>query len=107
MTKKEEMATLRELARIHQNSAERAATYRRCRWGLLVTGGILVFTAFLLCSFENVSSELCSGIAMLGGGLCGLSILYSLSVKQVPLLVRYSTLHAEEVQKRLEELNNA
>src|SRR5690349_5753566 len=107
MTKREELQTLRELTRIYQNCAERIATYRRFRWGLLVSGGILVFTSFLLCSFENVSSELCSGIAMLGGGLCGLSMLYSLSVKQLPLLVRYSTLHAEEVQSRLEELNNS
>lgn len=106
MTKMEEKATLRELARIHENCEERVATYRRRRWGLIVTAAILLFTAFLLCSFENVRSELCLMIATLGGGLCGLSVLYSLSAKQSPLVVRYSTLHAEEVQKRLEELNN-
>lgn len=107
MDTKEELKTLRELARIYQDCPERVATYNRWRWSLFVVGVILIFAAFFLSSFEGVSSRLCLVIALLSGGVVGLSFLCSVSAKQMPLLVRYSTLHKEEVQKRLEELKDA
>ena len=61
--------------------------------------------AFFLISFENVSPRLCLLIALMGGVAVGVSMMYSASAKQMPLLVRYTTLHDAEMQKRIEELN--
>ena len=107
MTTKHERATLRELGRIYQDCSERVATYTRWRWIATGVAWVLIFFAFLLSSFENVPPRLCLLIALLGGVAIGLSILYSTSAKQMPLLVRYTKLHEEEITKRLEELQDA
>ncbi len=107
MTAKQERAMLKEIARIYQNCPERVETYTRWRWTATGIAWGLIFVAFFLSCFESVSSKLCMVIALLGGVAIGVSILLSASAKQIPLLVRYTTLRDEDIQKRLEELQDA
>jgi O-antigen ligase len=107
MTTKQERAMLREVRRIYENCPERVATYTRWRWIATATAWILISVAFLLSTSKMLSGTLCLVIALLGGFAGGLSLLFAASAKQMPLLVRYTALRDEEIQKRLEELKDA
>lgn len=98
---------LREVGRIYQDCPERVATYTRWRWIATVLAWILIFAAFLLSTSKMLSGSLCLVIALLGGFAGGISLLFAASAKQMPLLVRYTALREEEIQKRLEELKDA
>ena len=107
MTTKQESATLREIGRIYQNCAERVATYTRWRWIATATAWALIFLAFLLSTAKIASGTVCLVVGLLGGFAGGISLLFAASAKQMPLLVRYTTLREDELQKRLEELKDA
>jgi hypothetical protein len=68
---------------------------------------LLIFVSFLLSSFESVSPRICIVIGLLGGVAGGLSFLFSASAKQMPILVQYSTLRDDDVQRRLQDLGDA
>src|SRR4029077_7031891 len=106
MTSKQELATLREIGRIYRNCAERVATYTRWRWIATAAAWALIFLAFLLSTAKIASSTVCLVIGLLGGFAGGISLLFALSSKQMTLLVRYTTLREDELQKRLEELKD-
>jgi hypothetical protein len=106
MTTKQELAILREMVRIHRSCPEQVAKYTRLRWVSTAAAWILIFFAFLLSRFEHASGVPCLVLALLGGASLGAAIMFSASAKQIPLLVRFTTLHEQELQKRLEELNN-
>jgi O-antigen ligase len=107
MRTKQELAILKEVGRIYQNCPERVATYTRWRWIATIIAWLLIFVAFLLSSSKMLNGTLCLVIALLGGFAGGLSLLFAASAKQMPLLVRYTALRDEEIQKRLEELKDA
>jgi len=107
MSEKQERSTLNEIVRMYQNCPERIATYTRFRWIARVSAWFLIFIAFLLSRFENVSCTLCLALALLGGFAGGLTILFTASVTQMPFLVRFTTLRKDEIDKRLEELKDA
>ena len=46
-------------------------------------------------------------IALLGGIAIGVTIWFSASAQQIPVLVRYTTLRDEEIKKRMVELTDA
>jgi hypothetical protein len=54
-----------------------------------------------------VSTKLCLVVAFLAGAAFAAAILFGASVRQWPLLVRYTTLHEDELKKDLEELKDA
>ncbi len=106
MTKKQEQATLRELLQIYGDCPGRVRTY--IRWRRISRGiaWVVIFIAFFLSSSEGVNPMISSLVALLGGIGVGISILFSLSVSQVPLLVRYTTLHEDAIRRRSEDLTN-
>jgi hypothetical protein len=107
MTPKQELTILRELGRIYQNCAERVATYTRWRWVATASAWVLIFLAFLFSTSKILGSTLCLMINLLGGFAAGISLLFAASAKQMPLLVRYTALREDELQKRVEELKDA
>jgi hypothetical protein len=106
MTTKQEGAILREFGRIYENCSERVRRYTRWRWTATAISWSFIFVAFLLSASKMISGNLCLVIGLLGGYAGGFSLLFAGSAKQLPLLVRYTTLRDQEVQKRLEELKD-
>jgi hypothetical protein len=107
MTTKQELKVLRQLGRIYHDCAERVATYTRWRWILTVSAWVLIFLAFLFSTAKILGGTLCLVIALLGGFAGGISLLYAAAAMQMPLLVRYTALREDELQKRVEELKDA
>ena len=106
MTKKQELAILREMVRMHRSCAERVAKYTRLRWISTAVAWVLIFTAFLLSRFQGISGVPCLVLALLGGLGIGVALMFLASANQIPIFVRFTTLREEEVQKRMEEINN-
>jgi hypothetical protein len=105
MTTKQELAVLRELVRVYQDCPTRVSAYVRLRWIFTGIAWVLCFMAFLLISFEDVSPRLCLLIALVAGFAVGCSLMYAASAKQMPLLVRFTTIHDADMQRRIEELS--
>ena len=105
MTPRQELTVLRELDRVYQDCPTRVSAYVRGRWVSTGIAWILCFLAFFLLASEDVSPRLCLLLAMAAGIAVGCSLMYAASAKQMPLLVRYTTLHDAEMQKRIEELS--
>jgi hypothetical protein len=104
LAKKQEIKVLREIVQTYQNCPERVAAYNRRKWVSTWTAWLLIFTAVLLSRIETVSSILCCVVALLGGVSLGFAITLSSAAAQAPLVVRFTTLHEDEIQKRLKEL---
>jgi quinol-cytochrome oxidoreductase complex cytochrome b subunit len=104
MTTKQELAMLNEIRRIYWNCPEQVAKYAQRRWVATGIAWILIFVAFLLTTAGMLNATFSLVIAVLGGISMGISLLFTSSAKQMPLVVRYTTLLDEEVEKRLAEL---
>ena len=107
MTTKQERAMLREIGQVYQNSAERVAICTRWRWVFTGVAGGLAFLALRLSSVASVDTRLCLLVAFFAGMAVGVTALFSTAARQTPLLVRYTTLREDDIQKRLEELKDA
>lgn len=107
MTPKREFVTLREMHRLFENCDERVAKYSKLRWTLMIVSWVLIFFAVLLLMTEALPRGLCLVITWLAGFTGGLSLLYSVSAMQTPLIVRYTTLNREAIEKRMAELNDS
>ena len=95
---------LREICRTYQDCPERVAKHTRYRWIATAASWILTFIAFLLSTTRILSNTLCMMMALLGGLVGGLSLVFASSAKRMPLFVRYTNLREKEIQQRLEEL---
>ncbi|MBI5686083.1 MAG: hypothetical protein HZC54_13505 [Verrucomicrobia bacterium] len=104
MNAKQELAMLKEMEGIYQNCPERVATYTRWKRIAFAGGWILIFVAGVLSGAKILNSTSCGAIGVLGGFVMGISLMFSVSAKQMPLFVRYTTLRDEEIQNRIEEL---
>jgi hypothetical protein len=87
---------------MYRNCPERVAVQRRQRKVYSATGWTLIAGAFLFSLFGILDGRWCVLIAAAGGFAEGWSFMFLMAAEQMPILVRYTTLHTEEVQKRLE-----
>jgi hypothetical protein len=107
MTRKQEMARLKEIRRIYQNPEERIAAYNRCKWTLFVIAWFVISVAVFLTREQLANNIVSLTIAGAGGALLGLAVWLSEAAKRIPLLLRYTALREEEIRKRLDELQDA
>jgi hypothetical protein len=105
MTKKQELAKLKEFARVYQNPNERVAACNRRKWILLGIAWFMIFIATLLLKFQAVSDVVSMVIAVVAGCVLGIASWFSAAANQIPLLVRYTALREEEIRKRIDELS--
>ncbi len=104
MTTKQELAIVRELDRISRDADERVLAYRQSKWVFRIAGWLLAFISITLLYQSDFPPIGSAFIAILGGTLSGLSILYSSAEMQVPLFKRYAVFSDEAIQARLREL---
>ncbi len=107
VTAKQETAILTEFVKIYRAGPEQVARYRRAYWVWTVGSWGLIFSAFLLISFRHINVVLCVLLALLGGVSAGIGGGFAASARQIPFLVRFTTLDEEAVNRRLEELENS
>jgi hypothetical protein len=107
MTKRQEMATLKEIGRVYHDPPERVTAYNRRKWILLMIAWFEIFIAISLSMLHAVPDMVCLVIAVVGGCAVGIAVWFTAAARQIPLLVRYTTLREEDIRKRLEELKDA
>ena len=105
-TRKQEATVLREIVRMYRSPTERVANYTHSRLIAMGFAWAFIFAAFLLFGLQRESGVVQLVLALLGGIAMGIAFMLALSIKQIPLFARYTTLNEEDVQKRLDELSS-
>lgn len=104
MNNKQETALLREIGRLYNDCPERVSTYTRWKWMAVGIGLLLCLLAGLLSGGKNPNAEHGVWVGLLAGVAFGSAIWFRSAAKQLPLLIRYTTLNEEAFEQRLEEL---
>ena len=104
MNSKQESILLREMIRIYEDCPGRVAAHARCA----SVSGIAAFVFFAIASVLIFSHELGAVLPLLFAVLAGIAIgrasAYKISVKQMPLLVRFTHLRETEIHRQILEL---